>query len=407
MLAIRQTFVSLGEPSYRNLWIGSLLQIGGMQMFMVAGGYYIYEITESASMLGFITAAAAVPAIMFSLFGGVIADKMEKKRIIQAGQAVSLLVALFIGIFIAIDSITWMHFLVVSLIQGAVMPLIMPARQAIVPQLVGEERLMNAVALNAMVLSLTTMVSPGLAGILIATVGIDTVYFIIAGLSGGAVLFTGLLPKIETPPSASTNMITDIKNGLEYVYSIRVILMLILLSFGTMMFALPLRFILPIFAKDIFLVGPEGLGTMMSMMGVGALGGALFVASVKKLNRRGTVLIGTGIFSGIVLLGFSLMSHIQPIYSLSLIFMVLMGIIQSGRMALGSSLIMQYTDQEFRGRVMSFITLTHGAMPAAVVPVTIMVDNIGAPPTTAIMAILLIALTLTVYVGSSTLRKLD
>ena len=101
------------------------------------------------------------------------------------------------------------------------------------------------------------------------------------------------------------------------------------------------------------------------------------------------------------------MSHIQPIYSLSLIFMVLMGIIQSGRMALGSSLIMQYTDQEFRGRVMSFITLTHGAMPAAVVPVTIMVDNIGAPPTTAIMAILLIALTLTVYVGSSTLRKLD
>ena len=84
MLAIRQTFVSLGEPSYRNLWIGSLLQIGGMQMFMVAGGYYIYEITESASMLCFITAAAAVPAIMFSLFGGVIADKMEKKRIIQA-----------------------------------------------------------------------------------------------------------------------------------------------------------------------------------------------------------------------------------------------------------------------------------------------------------------------------------
>lgn len=406
-MRIKATFLSLGTPSYRNLWIGSLLQMCGMQMFMVSGGYYVYELTGSASLLGLITAVAAVPAVTLSLFGGVIADRMEKKRIIQVGQIVSGLISLGIGITIVTGSITWVHFLVVSFIHGAVMPLIMPARQAIIPQLVGPEKLMNAVALNAMVLSLTTMIAPGVAGALISTMGIDKVYFVIATMSTMAVFFTGLIPRIETPPKGPSGILGDIKDGFSYVHSNQVILILLILSFGTMMFAMPLRFILPIFAKDVFLVGPEGLGYLMSAMGVGALLGTLFIASLKNLARRGLVLIVSGILSGIILLGFSIMSHLIPVYFFALAFMLLSGVIQAGRMALSSSLMMQYTVQEYRGRVMSLLTLTHGLMPAGVIPVTVMSDQLGAPIALGIMATLLILLTSTILVVSQRLRNLD
>ena len=175
--ALKRTFNSLGVTSYRNLWIGFLLQMGGMQMLLLTGGYYIYELTGSASLLGIAIASAAIPAVSLALLGGVFADRFEKKRVIQAGQGVSLLVALFVAVSISTGTITWMHLVAASFVQGSAMPLMMPARQAIIPQLVGMNRLQNAIALNSMVMSLSFMAAPTLAGILIAAVGIEAVYY--------------------------------------------------------------------------------------------------------------------------------------------------------------------------------------------------------------------------------------
>ena len=406
--ALKRTFSSLGAKSYRNLWIGFLLQMGGMQMLMMAGSYYIYELTDSASLLGVVTAASAVPALILALFGGVIADRLDKKRIIQAGQAVSLIVALFIALSISTDTITWVHFLVVSFVQGSVMPLMMPARQAIIPQLVDNDRLMNAVALNAMGMSLTTMLAPAVAGGLIAVLGMESVFFIIAGMYAGSVLFTGLLPPIETPTrSPSSTVLGDIKDGLGYVFSNRAIFLLIILSFATMVFAMPIRFILPIFAKDVFLAGPEGLGYMMSAMGVGSLVGALVIASLGNVKHRGFVLVSSGILSGSILLGFSAMSYWAPVYLVAVGFMVLIGLLQAGRMTLNSSLMMEYADQQYRGRVMSILTLSMALMPAGVIPVTLMADHFGAPLSLGTMATLLIIVACTVLLASPRLRHLD
>ena len=283
----------------------------------------------------------------------------------------------------------------------------MPARQAIIPQLVGADRMMNAVALNAMGISLTTMLAPGIAGGLIAVLGIESVYFIIAGMYGCAVLFTGLLPKIEVQVrSASSTVVGDIKDGFKYVLTNRAIAMLLVLSFSTMILAMPIRFILPIFAKDVFLVGPEGLGYMMSAMGVGALGGTLFIASLGKVSRRGLALALSGVVSGAVLLGFAALSYFSPIYLWSLAFMVVVGMLQAGRMTLNGSLIMEYAEQEYRGRVMSILTLSMGIMPAAVVPVTLMADRVGAPVALGVMAVLLIFVASFILISSPRLREL-
>ena len=404
---VGQTFTSLAKRSFRNLWIGFLLQMGGMQMLMLSISYYIYEITGSASKLGMVVAISAIPALALALFGGVIADRLEKKRIIQTGQLISLGVALFIATSILTGTITWIHFLVASFVQGGVLPLMMPARQAIIPQLVPPDILMNAIALNAMVISITTMTAPAVAGGLIAIFGIESVFFVIAVLYAGSIFFTGLLPHIDVPPRPSdSTVLNDIKAGFQYVFWNRAILTLIVLSFATILLAMPIRFVLPIFAKDVFSVGPEGLGYMISAMGVGALCGTLVIASLRTLTNRGMILAISGMISGGVLLAFATMSYLSPLFATAIGFMVIIGLLQAARMTLSNSLMMEYTDQQYRGRVMSIVTLSMGIMPAGVIPVTLMVDLVGAPLSIGFMALLLIVAAGVILATSPSIRQL-
>ena len=374
----------------------------------LAGGFFVYELTGSPALLGVVTAAMAVPVLALAPFGGALADRSEKKKIIQVGQVVSLILVLVIAVSITTDTITWQHLLAASLIHGALITLIGPARQAIIPQLVGRDRLMNAIALNSMGMSLTGMLAPAVAGGLIAAIGIGKVYYVMAGLNAGAMLFTWLLPRLETPSrGASTSVFGDIKDGFRYVFSNRVILMMLLLSVATMALAMPVRFILPIFAKDVFLVGPGGLGSMMTAIGVGASVGALIIAFLGKVARLGFALAAGGMVSGSVLLGFAAMAYLAPVYLAALGFMVLLGLIQSVRMTLNSSLVMEYTDQEYRGRVMSLNILAFALMPAGVLPITLIADRIGAPLALGIMATLFILVTGAIFVASPSLRRLE
>ena len=406
--AIKRTFDSLSVPAYRNLWIGFLLQMGGMQMMMLSGGYYVYELTGRASLLGVVIAAAAIPAVSLALFGGVFADRLEKKRIIQFGQVVTLLSTLFVGVSITTGTITWIHLLGASFVQGCIMPLIMPARQAIVPQLVGMERLQNAVALNSMVMSLTTMVAPAFAGSLIGALGIEVVYYAIAGMFVAGLFFTQLLPKLEKASAGrQASIMSDMKDGLRYAASNRVILLLLFLSFSTIILAMPIRFILPVFAADVYEVGPERLGTMMSAIGVGSLFGTLVIAFLGKVARRGLALLVSGIASGSILVGFSTLSYLEPIFLAAIAFLVLVGVVQAARMTLTNSLMLEYADQEYRGRVMSIFALNMGLMPAGVLPITILADQIGAPLSLGIMAVLLVLVATTILLSSPRLRQLE
>ncbi|MDA1096138.1 MAG: MFS transporter [Chloroflexi bacterium] len=403
-----RTFSSLGEPAYRYLWFGMLLQMGAMQMQMMARGFYIYDLTGSASLLGIVTAGSAIPAVTLGLFGGVLADRAEKKRLIQIGQFISFLIAFGVALLIVTDAIIWQHLLIASILQGAVMPLIMPARQAIVPEIVRREQVMNAVALNSMGMSLTTMAAPAVAGLLWNVVGVSGVYFVVSGMYVGAVVLTGMMPKLQriaAGPGRSANVFGQLREGLGYVFQNRLLLNLLVLAFTTTILSMPIRFILPIFATDVFKTDAGGLGLMLSVMGVGALGGALFIAAVGGIARRGTLLAVSGVVSGALLVAFGAVSWFVPTLVFGLIVLVGLGVVQSGRMTLNNSLLMEYADERYRGRVMSLFTLNMSLMPASVLPVTLLVDWTNAPATIAGMGVALILVSALVFAVSPKLRS--
>ena len=406
--AFKELFSSLSIPSFRNLWFGMLLQMGGMQVQMMVRGYFVYQLTESPTLLGVVSAPAAVPALVFGLFGGVLADRVEKKRIIQAGQAVSVLLALFVAVAITTGVVTWHYLLVSSMIQGGLMPVMMPARQSIIPQLVSRERLMNAVALNSMGRGVTTLFAPAMGGGFIILLGVDGAYYALAAMFVGSMLLTALLPKmVPAPRGTQSSIMTDLFDGLRYIRSTTTILQLLLLSLCTTMLAMPVRFILPIFAEDVFMVGADGLGLMMSAMGLGSLGGALFIAATGRSGRRGLLLTGSSIVTGGSLLGFAVLSEFAAVYVAALGILAVVGLFEAGRMTLNNGLLIEYTEDRYRGRVMSVFVLNFALMPMGVLPLTLVANYMGAPQALGIMALLLIAISTVFLIASPHLRRLQ
>lgn len=152
----KTTFLSLTNRDFRYLWLGMMAMMGGVQMEMVVIGYLVYDLTNSPFILGVVEAGFAVPTLALSLFGGTLADRFDRKRLIQLAQASAMLVGSFVAISILTDTITWIHLLVAALAEGALFAFLMPARQSVVPQLVGREQLTNAMALNSAAFAVMT-----------------------------------------------------------------------------------------------------------------------------------------------------------------------------------------------------------------------------------------------------------
>jgi len=379
-------------------------------MQMMSRGYLIYELTRSATILGVIMAAAAIPALITGLFAGVLADRLEKKRIIQGTQLVSSFLALSIGTLIISGTISWQYLLAASVVQGTLMPMLMPARHSIAPLLVGRERLMNAMALNSMLMSSSNLLGPTLAGGLIATIGIGRAYYIMAGLNIGALFLTARLPALrrKDPTGLQRPTILDgLKEGFRYVGGNRTILLLLILAIFTMILSMPIRFVLPIFAKDIFDVGPTKLGLMLSAMGIGSLGGAVIIATIGRFSRRGLILMCSGLISGGILLGFSVISYLMPIFWLALACLLVVGLMQSTRMTLNNTLVLEYSEEQYRGRVISLSGMGMAVMPAGVLPLTIVTEYVGAPLALGMMSMLLVLITIFFLLAARHLRSLE
>ena len=282
----KHTLDSLENRDFRYLWLGMLTLMGGMQMQTLARGYLAYDITSSPLILGVVNAGFALPMLGLSLFGGAVADRVERKRVIQTAQIVEGMAALFIAISIITNTVSWYHLLASSMIHGATFSFMMPARQAIIPQLVGKKMVTNAIALNATAMALTTLVAPAVAGTLYALIGPDGVYFVVAGLGLCAVLFTAMISSKGSVASPSkAPVLDDIVAGLSYVRRSPLALILLSMGLATALLAMPFRFLMPVFVVDIYHRGPEALGLMVSVMGAGSLVGALLIASLGRWLR--------------------------------------------------------------------------------------------------------------------------
>ena len=385
--AWRQTFSSLANRDYRNLWLGMVLMMGAMQMLMLAQSYLIYDLTGSPSLLGLINSSFAIPLLILGLFAGATADRLEGKQIILIGQSGATLSSLAIAVIIATGTVTWVHLLVGSMVLGACMSFLMPARQAIIPQIVGEENLTNAMALNAAGMSATTLLAPALAGALYAAWGPAFTFFVISALFFVSVLLTGLLPKLKVAAGrARTSMARDIGAGLSYVRRSPLVLVLMVTGLATALFAMPFRMLMPIFVVDIYGREADAMGLMVSGLGLGSLAGALFIAAMGAW-RRGQMLIAGIFVTGIGLILVALL----PIYTVALGLMVFMGLGDGARMTLNQALIIEVTDPPFRGRVMSIFMMNFALMPLAVLPAGVAAEFLGGQIVVAVLAVLLLA----------------
>ncbi len=373
----------------------------GMQMQMVVRSYLAYEITSSPFLLGVVNAGFAIPLLALSLFGGAMADRLERKRIIQIGQLVAVILSIFIGVSIATDAITWMHLLGVSMAQGALFSFLMPARQAMIPQLVGKENLTNAMSLDAAAMSATTLIAPAIGGGLYNVIGPEGVYYLISGCSVLAIMFTSMVQSPDrVKVSTRTAMVVDIKSGLSYVAHNRMVLVLLVLGLLTTLLANPFRFIMPVFVVDVYGLGPESMGLLVTITGLGALVGSLSIASIGKWHR-GLLLLASCLVSGIALL----MVASIPFYIAATLIMIPIGLGDSIRWTLNQAMIMEEVADEYRGRVMSIFMMIFGMIPLGVLPAGLLAETVNGQFAVGLLAALLLIVTFTLWASQKQLRN--
>ena len=405
-----RTFESFKNPVFR-LYYGALLgQRAAANMQMMARSLLVYHLTGSATILGLMSLANALPMLFLALFGGVIADRVQKKYVLLIGQSCSAAISLGIALSLTAGYLSaeragsWWILIVASVLQGTVMGLMVPSRQAIVPEIVGEEQLMNAIALNNMAMNTLRLIAPAIAGFLISEdYNFQTVYFAMTGMYVIAVIFMIFMPHTGKITAIRRSVFADILEGLQYVKNRTTILLLLVFILLVILLSRPYMVLMPMFTEGILDVGPSGMGILMSISGAGAIAGALILASLPN-RRRGMMLLCGCLILGLALIAFSFSKS----WPLSIALIVLVGLGQTARMTLGNTLVQYYVDDEYRGRVMSIYTMDFAFTSLGTFIAGLMADTaIGVEWTVGGFAMVLVVLTAVVAVFFPRIRRLQ
>jgi MFS family permease len=404
----KRTFISFKNPIYRTYFGGIMGQIAAMNMQQVVGSLLIYRVTNSAAILGAMGFAGAIPMLICSFFGGIIADRFNKKKVLIIGQSVFALTALMVAITLSTGYLSsahagsWWILVVSSALQGGTMGMTMPSRQALIPQIVSSEQLMNAISLNTMGMNLLQIIAPAAAGFLVEAFNFEAVYYVMTVMYLAAVFFFFILPKNQKTARATESALKGILQGMKYVVHNANMLLILVLSTVIVFLAMPYNNMMAIFVDDVLHVGAGGMGVLMSVSGVGALVGSVIMATLPN-RRRGILFIFSGLLLGLSLTGFAFSSS----WPLSIALMAVIGLAQTGRMTLSSTLIQSYVDNEFMGRVMALYMMQFGFSSLSTFLAGILAEGVGVQWAVGSLAILLSGLTLVAIAFVPRIRKLD
>ncbi len=384
------------------IWFGMVLSMGGFQMQMVARGILVYNMTDDAFITGIVGMGFAPSLLIVSLYGGVLSDRVDRRMLIQVSQVANGVLAGVVAILLFTGSLAWGHLFGVSVVQGAMFALQMPARQAAVPSLVSKDQIPNAFALNAMAMSMMALIAPALAGVLYEIIGPENVYVLICAVMLSAVIFTSVVPKMPPPVAAvKQSVMANIIGGFRYIGQNKLILNLMIYSVIVALLSMPFRMLVQVYAKDIYGSDASEVGILLTALGLGGLIGTITIANLRKGQRRGwIVLIGAVVASASLGLIVSV-----PIYAAGIIGMVGMGLAEQARWALGQSLMMENTLDEYRARVMSVLMMTFGLMPLGMLPFGWAMKEFGARPSVAVVTVALLVFALSSIIFMPRLRK--
>jgi len=402
-----RTFTSFKFAPFRWFYASMVSQMAAMQVEMIARGLLIYAITHSATMLGWMAVAQSIPMLAASFGGGVLADRIQKKHLMVFGMGANALIALGVALAITFGMITegapWAIaiLLVASVAKGAVQGLIMPARQSIIPELVGREQIMNALALNNLGMNLLRILAPAGAGFAVALWGYESAYYVMTGLFAAATLFALRLPRTGVAATKG-RAVADLVDGFKYLGRQPTVALVLFFTLFAVLLSMPYMQMLPIFTESVLNVGPEGMGILVMISGIGAVVGSLVLASLPN-RHRGAMLVVSSLIMGIALTVFSF----STTFTVSALAIIFVGIGQTGRMTLAGTLLQHYVDDEYRGRVMAIYMMEFGLTSLSVLLAGILADSIGIQWSIGGMAMILIVISAVVLFASPKLRRLQ
>ena len=349
-------------------------------MQRIALAWLVYRLTNSAFLLGLVGFSGQIPTFLFASFAGVLVDRWNRHRMLVVTQVLSMAQAFTLSLLILTGTVRVWHIVVLSLLLGIVNAFDIPARQSFVVEMVeGKEDLGNAIALNSSMVNAARLLGPSMAGILIAAVGEGTC-FLINGLSYLAVVVALLAMRTRPRDSKQRNswIRQELRDGFIYTFGFAPIRAILLLLALVSLMGMPYVVLMPVFAKDVLHGGPHALGFLMGASGVGALVGALYLASKKSVLGLGRLIPVTASVFGAGLVAFSL-SHVLV---LSLLLMLVVGFGQMVQMASSNTILQTIVEDDKRGRVMSFYTMAFmGMAPFGSLFAGTLASKIGAPNT--------------------------
>lgn len=381
-----RTFYALGNRQFRILFIGNIFSFLGMQMQMLARGYLAYDLTGKNSSLGAVMLAFGFPQLILSLWGGVVADRLPKRAVLITMQSVVAVNSAWLAIMIEMGQVEFWMLIVAGVVQGSAFSFIGPARQAFISDLVGKDKIGNAVVLQQLSMNSTRVIGPSLAGAFIAIsfIGIGGVYFMTTlGFIIASLMMLQLPSGKPKPREYARSPLADLTDGLRYVRKQRRVMLLILSSFAIVMVGFPYQSFLPSLAREEYHIGAGGLGTLQSAGAIGAVLMTIVVAMYSDHPRAWLFQGASGLLFGFAVIGLGL----APNFYMGLVAMVAVGGLASAFQSLNNSLTMMNTDAEYHGRVQSLSMMSWSFFGLASYPLGILADRIGLEETFILMGL--------------------
>jgi MFS family permease len=375
-----------------------------MNMMIILRGWLVVEKWDNAAYLGYLMATVALPMLVLSPLAGVVTDRVDKRQLLLAAQAVLVFANSVVTVLILTDTIEFWHLMAVSMLSGSSFAFNMPARQALVAQLVPRNRLMNAVSLTTGAMNASRIVAPTIGGLLVAPIGIGGAYIVSTLFYCVAMVTTFALPALPAEKrEREFTFLEDFQDGFRYILARPVLLGLLLFGTVPMLFAMPYQTLLPVFAERVWNVGSAGFGFLQAASGTGGLIGAFVVANLDMYPKKTRLLMGGALALG----GSLLLFAVAPSYALGLIFVGAVGFGSMVVMTVNNTSIQLVIPDNVRGRVMSVMMMSFGLMPLGALPAGVMAEEFGARPVVAVAAVAFVAVATAIFLLIPAFRTLN
>ena len=396
------TFDSFLNPNYRLLWVSNFFAYISRWMQMTMLGWYVFEVTDSAFLVTLVGFSGMGPLVVLGVFGGVLADRLDKRKLLLCTLLANLLAAtgmaalIFSDLIFSTSNVQYWHAYVVMLIGGIGWGLDMPSRRTIVLDVLGRARVNNAIALDSVGMHSSRMLGPLIGGglISISLFAFSDGYGLEAGYAVTLVFFimsAVMMLNVKTPPrdattttQASPNILKNLVEGVRYVGSEATLLAVVLITVFMNLLLFPYQQLIPVVASEVLHVGPTLMGLLLAFEGMGALMGSILIASASNLTHHGRVYLG-GSMAGLIML---LIFSFSQWYGVSLVLMLMLGLGTAGFGAMQATIMLLVSRDDMRGRGLGILTLAIGAGPIGGLMLGRMADAIGAPTAMTINAVL-------------------